>query len=100
MAAAAAMEPAAQKLKQRQWKDAMSASRRRCNICCARKRRSARFRWPSVSRVAAVAEAVASAGRDLASLFDLELDTEKNQYETAQTSFGRARNRRNRSPTR
>src|SRR5260221_8491018 len=27
-----------------------------------------------------------SAGRDLASLFDLELDTEKNQYETAQTS--------------
>ena len=26
-----------------------------------------------------------SAGRDLASLFDLELDTEKNQYETAQT---------------
>ncbi len=27
-----------------------------------------------------------SAGRDLASLFDLELDTEKNQYETAQTA--------------
>jgi len=26
-----------------------------------------------------------SAGRDLASLFDLELDTEKNEYETAQT---------------
>src|ERR1017187_2398161 len=26
------------------------------------------------------------AGRDLASLFDLELDTEKNQYETAQTA--------------
>ena len=29
---------------------------------------------------------VNSAGRDLASLFDLELDTEKNQYETAQTT--------------
>ena len=28
----------------------------------------------------------AGAGRDLASLFDLELDTEKNQYETAQTA--------------
>ena len=27
-----------------------------------------------------------NAGRDLASLFDLELDTEKNQYETAQTA--------------
>jgi hypothetical protein len=27
-----------------------------------------------------------SAGRDLASLFDLELDTEKNQYETAQSA--------------
>ncbi len=30
------------------------------------------------------------AGRDLASLFDLELDTEKNQYETAQTAGGSA----------
>ncbi len=33
----------------------------------------------------AEAGAAASAGRDLASLFDLELDTEKNQYESAQS---------------
>ena len=60
-------------------------SRRLCNICCARKRCSVTFRWPSARRAEAVVVAAAM-GRDLENLFDLELDTEKNQYETGQQS--------------
>src|SRR6516162_1193119 len=59
-----------------------SGSRERCRRCCERKPRSEKSRLPSAS--AALVAGGGSAGRDLASLFDLELDTEKNQYETAQ----------------
>ena len=85
-AAAAAMMPSADKLKEMQWKDAMSWSRRRCSICCGRRLRSGRSRWRSDSSGGGGGGGGGSAGRDLASLFDLELDTEKNQYETAQTA--------------
>ena len=60
------------------------ANRKLCSICCKPKRPSARFRWPSAA--AGGGRAAEARGRDLASLFDLELDTQKNQYETAQTA--------------
>ena len=79
------MGEAAEKLKVKAWKDAIRRSRRHCSTCFAPKRLVVRFRLPSVVRGGGGGGG--GAGRDLESLFDLELDTEKNQYETgAQTA--------------
>ncbi len=84
--AAQAMSPASDKLKAQQWKDAIPSEE---------KALQALLRAEATIRQIEVAVqrgggggggGGGSAGRDLQSLFDLELDTAKNQYETAQTA--------------
>jgi hypothetical protein len=83
-AAAAAMVPSADKLKQLAWYDAMPNEQKALQALL---RAEATFRKIQVAfgQRGGGGGGGGSAGRDLASLFDLELDTEKNQYETAQT---------------
>lgn len=85
-AAAAAMAPSAEKLKQMQWRDALPLEQKALQALL---RAEATFRKIEVAfgqRGGAGGAGTGNAGRDLASLFDLELDTEKNQYETAQSA--------------
>lgn len=80
-----AMDPAADKLKGQAWADAMPNEQKALQALL---RAEATFRKIEVAfgqRGGGGGGGGGSAGRDLASLFDLELDTEKNQYETAQT---------------
>src|SRR3984885_891321 len=83
-AAAAAMTPSSEKLKHTQWRDAIPAEQKALQYLL---RAEATFRKIQVAfgRQGGGGGGGGGAGRDLASLFDLELDTEKNQYETAQT---------------
>jgi hypothetical protein len=83
--AAAAMAPSAEKLKGMKWKDAMPLEQKALQALL---RAEATFRNIEVAfgQRGGGGGAGGNAGRDLASLFDLELDTEKNQYETAQTA--------------
>src|SRR5579871_56921 len=83
-AAAAAMTPSAEKLKQLAWRDAMPNEQKALQALL---RAEATFRQIQVAfgQRGGGGGGGGGAGRDLASLFDLELDTEKNQYETAQT---------------
>jgi hypothetical protein len=83
--AAAAMAPSAEKLKSRQWKDAIPLEQKALQALL---RAEATFRKIEVAfgQTGAGTTGGGNSGRDLASLFDLELDTEKNQYETAQTA--------------
>ncbi|HTZ60277.1 MAG TPA: hypothetical protein VMB49_19345 [Acidobacteriaceae bacterium] len=83
-AAAAAMTPSAEKLKQTQWREAIPAEQKALQYLL---RAEATFRKIEVAfrHGGGGGGGGGGAGRDLASLFDLELDTEKNQYETAQT---------------
>jgi Domain of unknown function (DUF4175) len=85
-AAAAAMGPASDNLKSTQWKDAMTMEQKALQALL---RAEATFRQIEVAfgqRGGGGGGGGGSTGRDLASLFDLELDTEKNQYETAQSA--------------
>ena len=86
-AASAAMGPAAGKLKATQWKDALTLEQKALQALL---RAEATFRQIEVAfgqQGGAGGDAGGgNSGRDLASLFDLELDTAKNQYETAQTA--------------
>ena len=83
--AAAAMAPSAEKLKGMQWKDAIPLEQKALQALL---RAEATFRKIEVAfgQQGGAGGGGGNAGRDLASLFDLELDTEKNQYETAQTA--------------
>jgi hypothetical protein len=82
--AATAMGPASQSLQQQKWQDAMPNEQKALQYLL---RAEATFRKIEVAFGSAGGGGGAGgAGRDLASLFDLELDTEKNQYETAQTA--------------
>lgn len=83
--AAEAMAPSADKLKGMQWKDALPLEQKALQALL---RAEATFRKIQVafSQQGGGGGGGNSAGRDLASLFDLELDTEKNQYETAQNT--------------
>ncbi len=83
--AAQAMAPSADKLKATQWKDALPLEQKALQALL---RAEATFRKIEVAfgQRGGGGGGGGSTGRDLASLFDLELDTEKNQYETAQTS--------------
>jgi len=84
--AAEAMAPSADKLKGMQWKDAIPLEQKALQALL---RAEATFRQIQIAfgqQGGGGGGGGNSAGRDLASLFDLELDTEKNQYETAQTS--------------
>jgi hypothetical protein len=84
--AAAGMQPAAEKLGAMQWQDAMPVEQK---VLQALLRAEATLRKIEVAfgqrGSGAGGGGGGSAGRDLASLFDLEMDTEKNQYETAPT---------------
>ena len=84
-AAADSMGPAAEKLQQRKWQDALPDEQKALQHLL---RAEATFRQIQVAfgNGGGGGGAGGGAGRDLASLFDLELDTEKNQYETAQTA--------------
>ena len=86
-AAAAAMVPSAEKLQGMQWKDAIPLEQKALQALL---RAEATFRQIEVAfgqrGSGGGGGGTDSAGRDLASLFDLELDTEKNQYETAQSA--------------
>ncbi len=80
------MAPSADKLKGMQWKDAIPLEQKALQALL---RAEATFRQIQVAfgqQGGGGGGGANSAGRDLASLFDLELDTEKNQYETAQTA--------------
>ena len=81
-AAATAMSPAAEKLKGAQWKDALGLEQKALQALL---RAEATFRKIEVA-FGQRGGGGGNSGRDLASLFDLELDTEKNQYETAQST--------------
>ncbi|MGB2629015.1 MAG: hypothetical protein WAK20_19680 [Candidatus Acidiferrum sp.] len=84
-AAVEAMAPSAEKLKDMKWKDAIPLEQK---VLQALLRAEATFRKIEVAfgQQGGAGAGGGNAGRDLASLFDLELDTEKNQYETAQTT--------------
>jgi len=89
-AAAEAMGPASQKLQQQKWKEALPDEQKALEYLL---RAEATFRQIQVAfGNAGMGNPGGSggAGRDLASLFDLELDTQKNQYETAQTADSQA----------
>ncbi len=84
--AGAAMIPAADKLKSMEWKDAIPLEQKALQALL---RAEATFRKIQVAfgqRGGGGGGGGGNAGRDLASLFDLELDTAKNQYETAQNA--------------
>jgi len=82
-AAANAMRPAARKLDEQHWNEAVFDEQKALQYLL---RAEATFRQIQVAfgSRGGGSGAVNSAGRDLASLFDLELDTQKNQYESAQ----------------
>jgi hypothetical protein len=84
VAAATAMQPAAQKLAERQWSPAVFDEQKALQYLL---RAEATFRQIEVAfgSRGGGSGGVNTAGRDLASLFDLELDTQKNQYESAQS---------------
>ncbi|MGC2768696.1 MAG: hypothetical protein WB607_24550 [Candidatus Acidiferrum sp.] len=83
--AAAAMVPSAEKLKSMSWKDAIPLEQKALQALL---RAEATFRKIEVAfgQSGGGGAGGGNSGRDLASLFDLELDTEKNQYETARTA--------------
>jgi hypothetical protein len=80
-AASSAMTPAAQELQQKKWKDAIPHEQKALQYLL---RAEATFRQIQVAfgRGGGGGGGGGGAARDLAALFDLELDTEKNQYET------------------
>ena len=83
--AAAGMQPAAEKLQAMKWQEAMPIEQK---VLQALLRAESTFRKIQVAfgQRGGGGGAGGGSGRDLASLFDLEMDIEKNQYETAQTA--------------
>lgn len=83
--AAAAMTPSADKLKSMKWKEAIPLEQKALQALL---HAEATFRQIEVAfgQGGGGGGGGGSTGRDLASLFDLELDMEKNQYETARTA--------------
>ncbi|HEV2136102.1 MAG TPA: hypothetical protein VGR47_17825 [Terracidiphilus sp.] len=83
--AAAAMTPSAEKLKSMKWKDAIPLEQKALQALL---HAEATFRQIEVAfgQRGGGGGGGGNTGRDLASLFDLELDMEKNQYETARTA--------------
>jgi hypothetical protein len=87
-AAAQAMTPAATALQQQKWQGAIPEEQKALQHLL---RAEATFRQIEVAFGAGGGGGGGGgAGRDLASLFDLELDTEKNQYETQQSAASSA----------
>jgi hypothetical protein len=84
--AAAAMAPSADKLKGMQWKDAIQLEQKALQALLHAESTFRQIQVAFGQQAGGGGGGANSAGRDLASLFDLELDTEKNQYETAQNA--------------
>ncbi len=80
-AAAAAMNEAAGKLEKLQWRTALPSEQQALRHLL---RAESIFRQIQVARSSRGMGGIGNLGRDLENLFDLELDTEKNQYETGQ----------------
>jgi hypothetical protein len=89
-AAAQAMNPAAASLRKQKWQEALPNEQKALQHLL---QAEATFRQIQVAFGNAGGAGGGGAGRDLASLFDLELDTQKNQYETAQTAGSSASQR-------
>lgn len=90
-AAAQAMDPAAKNLGKLQWQKALPNEQKALQHLL---QAEATFRQIQVAfGNQAGGAGGGGAGRDLASLFDLELDTQKNQYETQQTAGSSASQR-------
>ena len=90
-AAAQAMNPAAESLRKLDWQKALPNEQKALQHLL---QAEATFRQIQVAfGNNAGGAGGGGAGRDLASLFDLELDTQKNQYETAQTANSSASSR-------
>jgi hypothetical protein len=89
-AAAQAMNPAAQNLKKLEWQKALPNEQKALQHLL---QAEATFRQIQVAFGNNAGGSGGGAGRDLAGLFDLELDTQKNQYETAQTAGSSASQR-------
>jgi hypothetical protein len=89
-AAAQAMNPAADKLHRQKWHDALPDEQKALQHLL---QAEATFRQIQVAFGNRGGGGGGGASRDLASLFDLELDTQKNQYETAQTASSAANSR-------
>ena len=87
LAASQAMAPAAQQLQQQKWKDAIPNEQKALQFLL---RAEATYRQIQVAFGGGGGGGGGGAARDLAALFDLELDTEKNQYETQQKSSSSA----------
>ena len=84
LAASRAMEPAAQQLQQQKWKDAIPNEQKALQSLL---RAEATFRQIQVAfGNQGGGGGGGGAARDLAQLFELELDTQKNQYETPQSA--------------
>ena len=86
LAASQAMAPAAQQLQQQKWKDAVPNEQKALQYLL---RAEATYRQIQVAfgqQGGGGGGGGGGAARDLAALFDLELDTEKNQYETQQSA--------------
>ena len=81
--AAKSMDDAVGKLRKAQWKDALVPAQKALPQLL---RAEATFRQIQVAFGSRGGQGAGGSGRDLESLFDLELDTEKNQYETGQQS--------------
>jgi len=79
--AAEAMEEAAEKLSSLRWKEALVPEQKALQHLL---RAESIFRRIQVARGGGGGGGGGNMGRDLENLFDLELDTEKNQYETGQ----------------
>jgi hypothetical protein len=79
LAASQAMAPAAQQLHQQKWKDAIPNEQKALQFLL---RAEATFRQIQIAFGSSGGGGGGGAARDLAQLFQLELDTEKNQYET------------------
>jgi hypothetical protein len=84
--AAQAMGPAADKLKSQQWKEAIPNEEKALQALLRAEATIRQIEVAYQSGGGGGSGGGGSAGRDLQSLFDLELDTAKNQYETAQTA--------------
>ena len=91
LAASGAMTPAAQQLQQQKWKDAIPNEQKALQFLL---RAEATFRQIQVAfGRGGGGGGGGGAARDLAALFDLELDTQKNQYETGQNQQSSAEQR-------
>ena len=88
LAASNVMTPAAQQLQQQKWKEAIPNEQKALQFLL---RAETTFRQIQVAfGGGGGGGGGGGAARDMAALFDLELDTEKNQYETQKSSGGTA----------